>query len=231
MWEKARNMYGAFFTELSDAMAQMPAGEFDKWCFKSVGVSLSIAIKASEVLKATDQARVQSELKAAVRVAKEARKQEVLELKSQHAKTELEKAETDLEAGQARAKLRELEAAGSGVTLTPVSAQAEAILAKLSTRRSSTRIENGLDYIRLQQLVKSGAEGIDRATGKKWKWEKWATLAIGRPIDTIRDSMQQARLWLKKTGNNFPVSEAAQIEDLTDGAVRLRIVHAIGSSG
>lgn len=197
MWEKARNMYGAFFAELSDVMTTMTPREFDDWCYKSVGVSVNVAIKASEVLKATDAARVQAELKTVQKAAKEAAKQDMLDLKAKQVSTRLTM-EKNLTA------IREQQAINSGLKYEPQSPMVGEILSELAGRRTRTRIENGIAYLRLRQAIKSGAEGLDPATGKKWKWEKWAELAIGRPIHTIRVSMQAAKKELSK--NVTPVT-------------------------
>jgi len=186
LWEKARNMYGSFFAELADVRSTMSPAEFDAWCFKSVGVSLSVAIKASEVLKATDAARVQSELKAVVRTAKEAGKQDILDIKAKQIATRLAIEKN-------RTAIRDQEAINSRLKYEPVSTLVANILTELAAQRVRTRIQNGLAYILLKEAVKSGAEGIDPSTGKKWKWEKWAVLAIGRPIASIRGCMWEAK--------------------------------------
>ena len=186
MWEKARNMYASFFTELSEVMTTMPAADFDDWCFKSVGVSLNVAIKASEILKATDAARVQSELKAAARVAKESAKQEIFDIRAKQI-------ETQLTIEKNRTAIREQKAINSLLKYEPKSTLVASVLRELASRQAQTRIENGLAYMLLKEAVKRGAEGNDPTTGKKWKWEKWAELAIRRPLPTIREAMRLAK--------------------------------------
>ena len=64
LWEKGRNMYGSFFTEI-EAMRDRREDDaaFDRWMFKQVGVSVSVAIRASNILRAADAQRVQQELR------------------------------------------------------------------------------------------------------------------------------------------------------------------------
>jgi hypothetical protein len=191
LWEKGRNMYTSFFAVLADVMPTMSEKEFETWCFKSVGVSLPMAIKVSEVLKSGDALQVQIELKRAVRLAREQAKQQDLDIKAKQTATKLT-IEKNL------SSIHREQAVSHGLKYIPRDAEVAEILVGIANRQGRTRIDNGIDYLRLKELVKSGAEGLDLATGKKWKWEKWAELVIGRPLVTIRRSMHEAKEALSK---------------------------------
>lgn len=64
LWDKARNMYGSFFTEI-EAMRQRLGDDsaFDEWMYRKVGVSLSVAIRAANLLRESDARRVHEALK------------------------------------------------------------------------------------------------------------------------------------------------------------------------
>jgi hypothetical protein len=206
MWEKGRNYYTAFFAALSDVQDTLSSEEFDDWCFKSVGVSLNVALQASKVLRETDRLRVESQLKRAAqakrdadKITKEAAKLDLLDIQEKQTATRLSM-EKNLTAIHEQAAIKSM------LKYDPQSAEVAEILSQLSNRQAETRIANGLNYLRLKELVKSGAEGQDPATGKKWKWEKWAEMAIGRPMRTIREAMQDAKKELLKNGGHPPLS-------------------------
>lgn len=212
MWEKGRNMYTAFFSALSDVQGALSPEDFDNWCFKSVGVSLNVALKASGVLREADRLRVESSLKRAAQEAREQAKLKKEQATLQAADIKDKRTETQLNIEKNLTLLHEQQAVNERLATNPKlnykpeNTEVAEILSELSARQGKTRIENGLDYIRLKELVKSGAEGKDPATGKKWKWEKWAVLAIGRPLSSIRDAMTQAKKALLKNDNSLSFS-------------------------
>lgn len=190
-WDKARAYYDAFFTQFNAVMRTLSSDQFDDWLHRSVGISFDAAFKASELLNAVDAKRVQSEMKEKLKTAREAKKQERLELKAQQIATQLA-IEKD------RTELRKQQAINSELTYQPLSREVKTLLADLEVIHVRTVIENGMIYLRLKEAVKSGAEGNDPATGKKWKWEKWAAMAIRRPMPTIRRCMGEAKAALEK---------------------------------
>jgi hypothetical protein len=64
LWDKARNMYGSFFVEISAMRDRLGDDDaFDEWMHRKVGVSLGVAIRISNVLREADARRVHEDLK------------------------------------------------------------------------------------------------------------------------------------------------------------------------
>ena len=66
LWEKGRNYFNSFYTELSQVRAEIGNDtEFTKWCMMELRVSVGIISDMSAILKKVDAARVRSELASA----------------------------------------------------------------------------------------------------------------------------------------------------------------------
>jgi hypothetical protein len=71
--KKGRNMYAAFFAELSEVRKEIGGEELQQWCFRELHISLSFILDWSKLLLKDDERRVRAEFARAKEAEKAAK--------------------------------------------------------------------------------------------------------------------------------------------------------------
>lgn len=72
LWNKGRNIYSSFYTELNEARLEVGDAGFASWCFDELRISLSVLNEHAKILKAADAAIVKEGLARAGKMQREA---------------------------------------------------------------------------------------------------------------------------------------------------------------
>lgn len=195
LWNRGRQIYSTFFAELATVRQEFnDDARFADWCFYDLKISVSILQNASALLKKADTKRVQDELMLVKRfAAAEAKaKKDAERLKKQQQrdeKTEADKRE------ERRRRQRERRARIKDETKSvriPENPRLIELIAEVRQINKVSRAECGRRFTEMQRMVNSGEAGRDEF-GKKWRWQRWATLHIDFTVRWVNKCIEEFR--------------------------------------
>jgi hypothetical protein len=210
LWNKGRNMYSAFYSELNEARREIGDEQFANWCFTELRISLSILNEAARLLKSADAGVVRTELARAVQANKE-----IVAHARQAAKEERERLAEQKKREQAELRKERKHAArveykkawreNKAIALRramPENAELSRLLAECATIEKTSRAELGRHYMVMKEIVQTQKAGRDER-GEHWTWGKWSRTYIDRsPRDIDRCIVEFQTSCLNKQEEN-----------------------------
>jgi len=208
MWNKGRNMYSAFYTELDNVRREVGDEHFADWCFHKLRISLSILNETARVLKSADASVVKAELAKARDAEREAKKRAAEQTKLEREKAKvrrerLKKEEEERVAAKAREDAKIAEKARKvaerarernkenrekkTIELTVQGPENPVLRQGLENCRrieTASRVELGREYAKMKEEVVMRRAGKN-ASGKLWTWGEWANFYIKRSARDI----------------------------------------------
>jgi flagellar biosynthesis GTPase FlhF len=210
MWNKGRNMYSAFYTELDSVRREVGDDQFADWCFHKLRISLSILNETARVLKAADASVVKTELAKAREVEKEAKKRaaeqakrereeakvrrELDRLKREEEERMAAKAREDTKVADRARKTAERAAQRNKANREKRAIELETVgpdnpvlrqgLENCQRIETISRVELGREYSIMKEEVIMRRAGKN-ASGKLWTWGEWASFYIKRSARDI----------------------------------------------
>lgn len=196
LWNKGRQAFSSFYSELGQAHAEIGNEQFGDWCFYELQISLSICNQVAKILKEADARRVKDDLTVA-REEERKQKRERLALEKQRrdaeraAKRQSQEAEATERRRQyhnkrernrcAAARKREL----SLEKPRPTDVEAAQWIDESERIDQLSRVERGRLYLQMKEKVQTQQVGKNPSTGKPWTWTAWATAYIPRSVREI----------------------------------------------
>jgi hypothetical protein len=194
LWNRGRNIYTSFYTELDAARSDVGDERFADWCFYELRISLSILNDTARVLKSADAAVVRREWAQAREVEKAARKTVAEENKREReaahqrrqaaqarAAEERKAAEADNKRAEDNRKQRDRRArlAAEKKKQTLTNPDLVRLLGECEGIEATSRVELGRRYAEMKDIVQRQQAGRN-VHGHFWTWGGWCEVNIER---------------------------------------------------
>jgi hypothetical protein len=217
LWNRGRNIYSSFYTELDEARREIGDARFADWCFNELRISLSILNETVRVLKSADAGVVKAELARARDAEKEIKKEMAAQNRQAreeaHARRVAEGLRREEAAAEAKAnqKLARRYAQRKDKkeklrSSPPVDAILRDLLAQAATVEKTSRVELGRLYAAMKQRVHTAKVGNDEHS-HPFTWKSWVGAYIRER--TLRDVNRCIEEYMG--GTSCPVAQSENV--------------------